>query len=153
MCYSTEIVDDVKKDVLKPLLLSSVPSPPSSFREVVESVINDINTVLNGKHVDLKASIAKYFRAVALYYFDELLDSFPLITAFIRLSDSQKRCGSQVLFNHIYSRTESAAKLVDLLQNISVAVGVVKQVHIYTIFIQLLICTYDYIIMSFCSSM
>ena len=97
----------------------------------MESVIADINTVLNGKHVDLKASIAKYFRALALYYFDELLDSFPLLTAFIRLTDRQKECGSQVLFNHIYSSTDSAAKLIDLLQNISVAVGVIKQVYTY----------------------
>ena len=84
--------------------------------------------MLNGRHVNLKASIAKYFQAVALYYFDELIDSFPLLTAFIRISDSQKRCGSQVLFNHIHSTTESVANLVDLLQNISVAVGVIKQV-------------------------
>ena len=81
--------------------------------------------MLDGKHVDLKESIANYFRAVALNYVDDALDLLPFS---IRLSSSQKQCASKVLFNHIYDNTESAAKLIDLIQNISVAVSVIKQV-------------------------
>ena len=125
----TEVISGIRDDVLEPLLLSPISSPPSSFKEVVKSVIGDIEVVLNGKHVDLKASIAKYFRALALEYFDEAVDSYPLLR-FISFSTSQKQCGSQVLFNHIYTNTESASKLIDLLQNISVAVSVIKQVCI-----------------------
>ena len=125
----TEVISGIRDDVLEPLLLSPISSPPSSFKEVVKSVIGDIEVVLNGKHVDLKASIAKYFRALALEYFDEAVDSFPILR-FVSFSNSQKQCGSQVLFNHIYTNTESASKLIDLLQNISVAVSVIKQVCI-----------------------
>ena len=125
----TEVISGIRDDVLEPLLLSPISSPPSSFKEVVKSVIGDIEVVLNGKHVDLKASIAKYFRALALEYFDEAVDSYPLLR-FVSFSTSQKQCGSQVLFNHIYTNTESASKLIDLLQNISVAVSVIKQVCI-----------------------
>ena len=125
----TDVISDIRDDVLEPLLLSPISSPPSSFKEVVKSVISDIEVVLNGKHVDLKVSIAKYFRALALEFFDEALDSIPLLRS-VSLSTSQKQCGSQVLFNHIYTNTESASKLIDLLQNISVAVSVIKQVHI-----------------------
>ena len=125
----TEVISGIRDDVLEPLLLSPISSPPSSFKEVVKSVIGDIEVVLNGKHVDLKASIAKYFRALALEYFDEAVDSFPILR-FVSFSTSQKQCGSQVLFNHIYTNTESASKLIDLLQNISVAVSVIKQVCI-----------------------
>ena len=116
-------------DILRPLLLSVVPSPPPSFIATVNSVINDINTVLNGKHVDLKDTIANYFKAVAIYYFDDAVDSIPLLRS-IRITDTQKECGTEVLFNHIYDNTESAAKLIDLIQNISVAVSIIKQVRI-----------------------
>ena len=80
----TEVISDIREDVLVPLLLSPISSPPSSFK-VVKSVISDIEVVLNGKHVDLKVSIAKYFRALALEYFDEALDSIPLLR-FVSLS-------------------------------------------------------------------
>ena len=123
----TGVVKDIKDDVLKPLLLSPISSPPSSFKEAVKSVIGDIEIVLSGKRADLKTTIANYFRALALNYFDNALSSIPLLRS-IRLSASQKQCGSQVLFNHIYTNTESASKLIDLLQNISVAVSVIKQV-------------------------
>ena len=130
LLFSTEVVNDVINNVVRPLLYSPVPSPPpSSFREAVNTVIRDIETVLNGKHVDLKETIANYFRAVALYHLNDILDSFPL--SLIRLSDSQKRCASQVLFDRVYTTTESAEKLIGLFQNISVAVSVIKQVRIY----------------------
>ena len=127
ICCFIEIVTDIIDDVVKPLLLSTVNSPPSSFNATVNSVIDDINTVLDGRHVDLTVSIANYFRAVALYYIDDALDLVPFS---ISVSNSQKQCASTVLFNHIYDNTESAAKLIDLIQNISVAVSVIKQVGI-----------------------
>ena len=126
VCCFTEIITDIIDDVLKPLLLSTVKSPPSSFINTVNSVINDINTVLDGKRVDLKVSIANYFKAVALFYVDDVLDLLPWT---IRLSSRQKECASTLVFNHIYDNTESAAKLIDLMQNISVAVAVIKQVY------------------------
>lgn len=123
--YFTDIVTGVIEDVLRPLLLSVVSSPSSSFITVVNSVIDDVNIVLNGKHHDLKVTIADYFKAVALYYVDEALDSFPFP---LSLTQGKKECASKVFFNHIYDNTESAAELIDLFQNISVAVGVIKQV-------------------------
>ena len=128
VCYFTEIITDLLNDVVRPLLLSAVPSPPSSFITVVDSVIMDIEMALNSQQVDLKVTISNYFSAVALHYFDEALKSYPLLRS-VRLSDSQKKCGSRVFFNHIYSNTDSAAKLIDLLQNISMAVGMIRQVH------------------------
>ena len=126
VCCFTEIVKDIIDDVLKPLLLSTVDSPPpSSFVSTINSVINDINTVLDGKHVDLKVSIANYFKAVALFYVDDVIDLLPFN---IRLSTRQKECASNLVFNHIYDNTASAAELIDLMQNISVAVAVIKQV-------------------------
>ena len=126
VCCFTEIVKDIIDDVLKPLLLSTVGSPPpSSFVSTINSVINDINTVLDGKHVDLKVSIANYFKAVALFYVDDVIDLLPFN---IRLSTRQKECASNLVFNHIYDNTESAAELIDLMQNISVAIAVIKQV-------------------------
>ena len=77
VCCFTEIISDIIDNVLKPLLLSTVKSPPSSFINTVNSVINDINTVLDGKRVDLKVSIANYFKAVALFYVDDVLDLLP----------------------------------------------------------------------------
>ena len=123
--YFTDIVRDVIEDVLRPLLLSVVSSPSSSFITAVNSVIDDVNIVLNGKHRDLKVAIANYFKAVTLYYLDDVLDNLPFG---ITLSRNKKECASRVLFNHIYDNTESAAELIDLFQNISVAVGVIKQV-------------------------
>ena len=131
VCHFTDIINDVINDVIRPLLLSPVPSPPQSFINAVNSVLRDIQAVLNGRHVDLKVSIANYFSAVSLHYFDEAIDkaikSIPFLR-FIRIRDSQKQCGARVLFNHIYTNTESAGQLIDLLQNISVAVGIIKQV-------------------------
>lgn len=123
---TSEIITDLLNDVVRPLLLSAVPSPPSSFITVVDSVIMDIEMALNSQQVDLKVTISNYFSAAALHYFDEALKSQPLLRS-VRLSDSQKKCGSQVFFNHIYSNTDSAAKLIDLLQNISMAVGMIRQ--------------------------
>ena len=99
--------------------------------------------MLDGKHVDLKESIANYFRAVALNYVDDALDLLPFP---IRLSSSQKQCASKVLFNHIYDNTESAAKLIDLIQNISVAVSIIKQVDNSDPYVYVYnICKYIYI--------
>ena len=53
----TEVISDIREDVLVPLLLSPISSPPSSFKEVVKSVISDIEVVLNGKHVDSLKSV------------------------------------------------------------------------------------------------
>jgi len=114
-------------DVVRPLLLSPVSSPPSNFINTVDSVIDDIHRVLDGYRVDLKVTVANYFEALALNYLEDTLKSYPLLR-FIRLTITQKRCASRVLFNHIYTNTKSTAELIDLFQNISTAVAIIKQV-------------------------
>lgn len=115
------------ENVVRPLLLSAAPSPSSKFRAVVQSVINDIHRVLGGNRVNLKDTIAKYFKAVAVIRFDKAIEAYPIVKS-LGLSNKQIQCGSEVAFDHIYTNKDSAAQLIDMFQNISVAFAVIKQV-------------------------
>ena len=80
--YYTEVVNDIRDDVLKPLLLSPVPLPPSNLTEVVESVIDDIERALNGTYVDLNVTVAKYIKAITVHLFDQVISFVPFLFVF-----------------------------------------------------------------------
>ena len=112
--------------MIRPLLLSVVKRPTSEFTTAVNNAMIDISRALAGSNVDLKVTFRNYFKAIAVAYFDKAVDSLP-----VRISVSSRlaSCGSEALFNQIYSTTDSAVKLIDLLHNITRAIAVIKQVN------------------------
>ena len=93
-------------------------------------------------------TVANYFEALALNYLEDTLKSYPLLR-FIRLTITQKRCASRVLFNHIYTNTKSTAELIDLFQNISTAVAIIKQVTYLLFYILQLPPIFDKLLQNF----
>jgi len=127
------IITDIIENTVRPLLLSAVSPSTDNFTASVDVAISEITAALSGYSVDLKQTIYKYVRAVAAHRLDEVLSSIDLgfgLTVNITLSEKQKECAVQFGFNHIYNNTDAAAQLVSLLQNISTAVTVIKQVFI-----------------------
>ena len=85
---------------------------------------------MNGSNVNLTRTLFDYFLAVSRVYFDEALDtinSLPLIN--LNLNVDQVQCGVRAVFNHIYTNTDAADEMIELIQNISQAVRIIKQVH------------------------
>ena len=127
---SVAILIDITENNIRPLLLSIVPSPTTDFVNAVNVAMVEFTNALTGSRVDLKSTISKHFRAVATYYLDKALSSFSLFRVrIIRLSNYQKICAIQATFNQIYTYTDGAAEMVDLLQNIATAISVIKQVQ------------------------
>ena len=124
-----DVLEDTIENVIKPLLLSPVSPPTSDFTAEVNDVVEDIKTALTGSNVDLKVTFRNYFKAIAVAYFDRAVDK--LFSSFIsrRISNRLASCASEALFNQIYSTTDSAVHLIDLLHNITRAVGVIQQVN------------------------
>ena len=123
---------DITENTVRPLLLSAVSPPTDNFTAAVDTTVSGITAALNGNSVDLKQTLYNYVRAVATQRLDEVLGSVDLGFGFkivITLTEEQKECAVQFGFNHLYNNTDAAAELVSLLQNISTAVGVIKQVY------------------------
>ena len=131
LSVSVAILIDITVNNIRPLLLSAVPSPTTDFINAVNVAMVEFTNALTGSRVDLKSTISKYFRAVATYYLDKALSSFSLFgfRITIRLSSYQKNCAIQAIFNQIYTYTDGAAEMVDLLQNTATAIAVIKQVQ------------------------
>ena len=106
---------------MRPLLLSAVSPPSSNFTAAVNDAITDIANLLNGSDVNLTITFHGYINAVVFNYLS--LDE----TA---TSDS---CVSQAIFNHVYSKTGSVAELIELLQNISTVIKILKEVIVAVI--------------------
>ncbi|XP_065903024.1 uncharacterized protein [Dysidea avara] len=124
------IIMDITENTVRPLLLSAVSPPTDNFTAAVDTTVSGITAALNGNSVDLKQTLYNYVRAVATQRLDEVLGSVDLGFGFkivITLTEEQKECAVQFGFNHLYNNTDAAAELVSLLQNISTAVGVIKQ--------------------------
>ena len=109
------------------MFLSAVPSNLSTpdFVASVNTTLEDITSALNGNDVDLTQTLSDYFLAVSRVYFNEAVDSFGLP---ITLSADQTDCGVRATFDYIYTNTNAAVELVDLLQNISQAISILNQV-------------------------
>ena len=124
-----DILENTIDNIIKPLLLSPVSPPTSNFTAKVNDAVEDINTALNGSNVDLKVTFRNYFKAIVVAYFDKAVDE--LFPSFISglISNNLTSCASEALFNQIYSTTDSAVHLIDLLHNITRAVGVIQQVN------------------------
>jgi len=132
-CLCTVIITDITENTVRPLLLSAVSPPTDNFTASVDVAMSDIKAALNGYNVNLKQTLYNYVRAVAAHHLDKVLSSVDLgfgIKANIILAKEQKQCAIQFGFNHVYNNTDAAAELVSLLQNISTAIGVIKQVLI-----------------------
>ena len=85
---------------------------------------------MNGSNVNLTRTLFDYFLAVSRVYFDEALDtinSIPFVN--LNLNIDQVRCGVRAVFNHIYTNADATAEMIELIQNISQAVRIIKQVH------------------------
>ena len=68
-------------------------------------------------------------------YFDEAIDAIPSFFG-VSLSIDQTACGVQAVFSQIYTNTDAGAELIDLIQNISQAIRIIKQVHNMYNFVQ-----------------
>ena len=101
---------------MRPLLLGAVSPPSSNFTAAVNDAITDITNLLNGSDVNLTITFHGYISAVIFNYLS--LDE-------TYTSDS---CVSQAIFNHVYTKTGSVAELIELLQNISTVIKILKQV-------------------------
>ena len=137
LCLCTAIITDITENMVRPLLLSAVSPPTDNFTASVDVAMSDIKAALNGYNVGLKNTLSNYVRAVAAHRLDEVLSSIDLGFGFkvnIVLTKKQKECAIQFGFNHVYNNTDAAAELVSLLQNISTAVGVIKQVMIQRLY-------------------
>ena len=135
-------LNNLKEDIIKPLLLSAVPSPTSDFHSAVNHAMTDIDKALNGSKVNLKVTFRKYIKAIAVAYFDKAVahlnkeikkkfDSLPvpIPAPVINVNSHLASCGAEALFNQIYGTTASAVQLIDLIQNITRAIGIIKQVN------------------------
>jgi len=91
--------------------------------------MSEIESALNGNRVDLKNTIEIFFRAVAIEYLNIVIDFVQEKIPFPKLDSTRKRCVIDSIFNQIYKHTDATDELVDLLQNIATAVGVIKQVN------------------------
>ena len=134
------ILADITDDVIRPLLRSAVPSNliTSDFNNSIDATLLDIFNTLNGSNVNLTKTLYNYFLAVSTVYFDEAIDAIPSFLS-VSLSIDQTACGVQAVFNHVYTNADAGAKLIDLIQNISQAVRIIKQVHYHYI------CVYTYL--------
>jgi len=109
-----------------------VSSPTSDFTAAVNIAVTNIVNVLNGSNVNQTLIFFKYFKAVAAYYFDEVASEINITT----ISDSIKNCGSQVILDHIYNKTDSLDELIELIQNISTTIRILKQVILSIVLIE-----------------
>ena len=121
--FTTAISADITEDIVRPLLLSAVSSPTPEFSASVDVTIINITNALNGDNVNLTTVLSEYFMAVSRVYFDQTINSIML-----NLSNGQINCGTRAVFNHIYTNTNTTLQLVDLFQNISTAMRIIKQV-------------------------
>ena len=134
MLYLTAIIADITEDVIRPLLLSAVPSDEIStgFNASVNARIRDIINALNGRNVNLTRTLFDYFVAISRVYFDDAVDSLNAVSGInLTLDINQTNCGEQAVFRRIYTNADATAELVELFQNISQAVRIIKQVHTY----------------------
>ena len=134
MCFylTTAILLDVTENIIRPLLLSVVSSPTSEFNASVNVTVMNITRVLNDDYVNLTSVLSEYFMAVSRAYFVQEINSDGDIM--LNLSNSQITCGAQAVFNQIFTNTNAVLQLVDLFQNISTAMRIIKQVstiHMY----------------------
>ena len=130
--YLTAIIADVADDFISPLLRSAVPSDEitAEFDASVDATLQDIINTLNGSNVNLTRTLFNYFLAVSTVYFNEALDavnSIPFVN--LNLDISQVQCGVRAVFNHIYTNVDAAAEMIELIQNISQAIRIIKQVY------------------------
>ena len=123
------------ESITKQQLLSAVPraDQTSDFRSAVDDAMKDMHDALIGSNVDLKVTFRKYFKAIAVAYFNKAIDALnsklpgPLK---ISVNSHLASCGTEALFDQIYSTTDPAVQLIDLIQNIARAFGVIIQVNI-----------------------
>ena len=141
-CACAGYLNKIKEDTIRPALLKPVSSPTSDFRSAVNRAMTDINKALNGSKVNLKVTFRNYMKAIAVAYFDKAVehfneeikkkfDSLPITVPVpkIHVDSRLASCGTEALFDQIYSTTDSAVQIIDLLQNIARAVGVIQQVN------------------------
>ena len=106
---------------MRPLLLSAVSPPSSNFTSAVDDVVTEIADLLNGSDVNLTVTFHEYINAVVF----NLLSNDDT-----SISDG---CISEAIFNYVYNKTDSVAELSELLQNISTAIKILKQVIVVLI--------------------
>ena len=82
--------------------------------------MTDIVSALNGSTVNLTVTFDEYVKVVAFYHFNETVNP--------ETNTSDSNCVSQAILNHVYNNTDSLDELIELLQNISVTVKILKQV-------------------------
>ena len=136
MLYLTAIVADITEDVIRPLLLSAVPSDEITpeFDASINATMLDIINALNGSNVNLTRTLFDYFLAVSRVYFDESVNSINnALPSFLNfnLDIDQKACGVRAVFRHIYTNANASAELIELFQNISQAIRIIKRVRMY----------------------
>ena len=107
---------------MRPLLLSAVPSPSPHFTAAVNDTLADIVSVLNGSSVNLTVAYSQYAKAVVFHY----CNITPTLSS--SMSNSSSNCVNQAILNHVH-KTDYAAELVELFENISAAIKILKQVH------------------------
>ena len=132
--YLAAILADITDDFIRPLLRSAVPSDEitADFNISIDATLLDIINTLNGSNVNLTRTLFDYFLAVSRIYFDEALDainSLPFVN--LNLNTDQVQCGVRAVLNHIYTNANATAEMIELLQNISQAMKIIKQVRTY----------------------
>ena len=128
--HLTAIIADITEDVIRPLLRSAVPSDEITprFNASLDNTLLDIINSLNGSNVNLTRTLFNYFMAVSRVYFDEAVGAVPFS---LNLNIDQIGCGVRAVFRHVYTNADAAAELVELFQNMSQAVRIIKQVCTY----------------------
>ena len=86
---------------------------------------------MNGSNVNLTRTLFDYFLAVSRVYFDQALDAINSSQTTVNVDVNQTQCGVQAIFNQIYTNADAAAELIELFQNISQGIRIIKQVHMY----------------------
>ena len=115
---------------MRPLLLSAVSSPSPHFTMAVNNIMTDIVNTLNGSTVNLTVTFYEYVKVVAFYQFNETVNFLSTET---NINDSLRYCINQAIHDHVYNEIDSAVELIELFQNISAIIKILKQVRSYNI--------------------
>ena len=130
--YLTAILADITYDFIRPLLRSAVPSDEitDDFNLSIDATLLDIINTFNGSNVNLTRTLFDYFLAISRVYFNDVLTSVnDFLPINVNLDSNQIQCGVRAVFNRIYTNTDAATELIELFQNISQGIRIIKQVY------------------------
>ena len=85
-----------------------------------------IISALNGSTINVTIAFYEYIKAVAFYQLNKTVDHLSTET---NISGSVRDCINLAIHSHVRNEMDSVVELMKLLQNISTAINILKQVR------------------------